>query len=60
VTRKVLQAGDKVEIARTVSTSSGSPRTWRRSGAGKETLDLSTGLFAPFDDPSGAFRARRE
>jgi len=52
---QVLQAGDKVEIGTTVLYFERLPEDVAKERRGKETLDLSTGLFAPFRRPSGAF-----
>ncbi|MBI3725619.1 sigma 54-interacting transcriptional regulator [bacterium] len=54
VTRKGLVPGDKIEIGTTVLYFEKVPEDVAKARTGKETLDLSTGAFAPVDDPSGA------
>ncbi len=54
VTRKQLVPGDKIEIGTTVIYFDRLPDEITKVRQGKETLDLSTGLFAPVGDPSGA------
>jgi transcriptional regulator with GAF, ATPase, and Fis domain/pSer/pThr/pTyr-binding forkhead associated (FHA) protein len=53
VTRKSLQPGDKIEIGTTVLYFDRVPEDVGRGRPGKETLDLSTGVFAPANDPLG-------
>jgi transcriptional regulator with GAF, ATPase, and Fis domain/pSer/pThr/pTyr-binding forkhead associated (FHA) protein len=53
VTRKVLVAGDKIEIGTTVIFYDRVPDEVAKTRQGKETLDLSTGIFAAASDPTG-------
>jgi transcriptional regulator with GAF, ATPase, and Fis domain/pSer/pThr/pTyr-binding forkhead associated (FHA) protein len=53
VTRKVLVAGDKIEIGTTVIFYDRVPDDVAKTRQGKETLDLSTGIFAAASDPTG-------
>ena len=57
VTRKSLVGGDKIEIGTTIIYFEKLPEEILKARTGKETLDLSTGVFAAASDPSGATRA---
>jgi transcriptional regulator with GAF, ATPase, and Fis domain/pSer/pThr/pTyr-binding forkhead associated (FHA) protein len=54
VTRKPLQPGDKIEIGTTILYFDRLPDELLKARTGKETLDLSTGVFSTNTDPSGA------